>query len=437
MNRPKARLLAAGISPMDPLPTHASLDALPAAFATFQRDLIHQALEGSGVSLWDWDIPSGRSYSSRLINRLLGYDEAEDLGRTFDELTAHLHPDDASAMRAEVARYLRGETPVYRTEFRVLRKDGRYAWLESRGVVVERDPQGGPLRMIGFHVDITDRKANEQLRRDLEQALRRNQDELEELVRLQTRKLIEKADEAEQGNRAKNVLLARLGQELRGPLEVLANACARLLDESTSELPLQLRKEVHLVSRTASQLSESVSRLLDVSSIETNTLEICAAPVNLRHVLQEECEAMQARAEARGLDLKALSCAEDVVVYADRARLAQVVRELLTNAIRFTDRGSVQVRARVLEGAVLVEVQDTGNGIAPERQATLFHAFQPTADHQQLLRQGLGLGLSVSRALVDAMAGTMGVCSRVGQGSRFWFTLPLAASAQKVSSTRH
>ena len=168
---------------MDPVPTNAALDALPPAFATFQRDLIEQALEGSGVGLWDWDIPSGRSSNSPLTNRILGYDDAEDLGRTFDELRAHLHPEDASAMRAEVARYLRGETAVYRTEFRVLRKDGRYAWLESRGVVVERDPQGEPLRMIGFHVDITDRKAKElqaQIARD-EAALARQRAELDKL----------------------------------------------------------------------------------------------------------------------------------------------------------------------------------------------------------------------------------------------------------------
>jgi signal transduction histidine kinase len=125
------------------------------------------------------------------------------------------------------------------------------------------------------------------------------------------------------------------------------------------------------------------------------------------------------------------------VVFADRARLVQVVRELLTNAIRFTDQGHVQVRARVLDGTVLVEVQDTGVGIPPERHATLFHAFPPLSDQHQTVRRGLGLGLAISRALIDAMAGTMGVCSKVGHGSRFWFTLPLAASAQRVSSTRH
>lgn len=413
------------------------LDRLPPAFATFQRDLIEQALEGSGVGLWDWDIPSGRSLNSRTNNRILGYQDSEDLGQTFDELTAHIHPDDARQMRAEVTKYLRGETAAYRTEFRVLRKDGSYAWLESRGVVVERDAQGDPLRMIGIQIDITDRKVNEQLRRDLEKALRRNQDELEDLVRQQTRKLIEKVDEAERGNRAKNVLLERLGQELRTPLEVLTDGCARLLEAMTGDVPPPLRDEVHRVNRSVRQLSDSVTRLLDVSSIESGTLEICATPVNLRRVLQEQCEAMLPLAEERGLDLREVCCDEDLVVFADRARLGQVVRELVSNALRFTDHGHVQVRARLLDGAVLVEVQDTGPGIAPQRQATLFHAFGTVAERQPQLRQGLGLGLSISRTLIDAMAGTLGVASKPGHGSRFWFTLPLAASAQKVSSTRH
>ena len=146
---------------------------------------------------------------------------------------------------------------------------------------------------------------------------------------------------------------------------------------------------------------------------------------------------MQARALERRLDLRAVSCAEDLVVFADRARLAQVVRELLTNAIKFTDHGYVQVRARVLDGAVLIEVQDTGIGIPADRLATVFHAFQPIADQQPVLREGLGLGLSISRAVIEAMGGSIGVTSKPGHGSRFWFTLPLAASAQRVSSTRH
>jgi PAS domain S-box-containing protein len=401
------------------------------------RDLIELALDGSGMGLWDWDVVSGRSTHSRMNNRMLGYEDSEPLGNTYAELVARIHPDDAKEMRAKVEQHFRNEVPFYQAEFRVLRKDGTFAWLESRGIVVERSLDGQPLRMIGFHLDISDRKANEQLRRDLESALRRNHEELEALVRLQTRKLVETSDTAEQGNRAKNVLLAKVGHELRAPLVVVIDSCARLLDGHPGELPPQAREHLELIRQSAQQLSERVERLVDVSRIETNSLEICCTSVNLRHVLQEQCEAMQARALERGLDLRAVACAEDLVVFADRARLAQVVSELLNNAIRFTDHGYVQVRARVLDGAVMIEVQDTGIGISPERLTTIFHAFQPIADQQPVLREGLGLGLSISRAVIEAMGGSIGVIGKPGHGSRFWFTLPLAASAQRVSSTRH
>jgi signal transduction histidine kinase len=291
--------------------------------------------------------------------------------------------------------------------------------------------------MLGTHVDISHRKVNEQLRRDLDAALRRNQEELEALVRRQTQKLVEAADAAEQGNRAKNVFLANVAEQLRGPIQVLASATDGLSQAAPEALPARAREHLDRILVATRDLAGGIKRLLDVSSIESGTLEVCATPVVLRRVLEEQCEAMQDRARERGLDLRGVSCAEDLVVFADRARLAQVVRELLDNAIRCTDRGHVQVRAKVLDGTVMVEVQDTGVGISAERQATLFHAFRPDSDRQHVLRQGAGLGLSISRAIIDAMAGTMGVTSRPGRGSRFWFTVPLAASAERISSTRH
>ncbi len=410
---------------------------LPVVATGLPRNVIEMALQGSGVGIWDWDIASGRSTYTPINKWILGYEDSDELGNTFAELIAKIHPEDALEMRSRVDRYLRGEAPTYAAEFRVLRKDGTFAWFESRGTVVERGPQGEPLRMLGIHLDISDRKANEHLRRELESALRCNQEKLQQLVRLQTSRLVDAADAAEQGNRAKNILLANVGRELGIPLGAVVEACSQLLDGSAGELPAQARDHLERIRQSGRRLSESVGRLLDVSSIESNTLEILATSVDLRHVLEEQCEAMQASAQARGIELRALICSEDLVVFADRARLAQVVRELLSNAIRFTGHGHVQVRARPFEGWVMVEVQDTGVGISPERQATLFHAFQPIAAGQQVLRPGLGLGLSISRALIDAMAGSMGVASRIGRGSRFWFTLPLAASVQRMSPTRH
>jgi PAS domain S-box-containing protein len=399
-------------------------------------DPIEQALTGSGIGMWDWDLVSGRATYSPLNNRMLGYDAGE-LGGTFAEQSAKIHPDDARSMQAKVDQHLRGETDSYRTEFRVLRKDGTYAWFESRGMVVEHGPNGEPWRMVGTHIDISDRKANEQLRRDLESALRRNRDELESMVRQQTQKLVDAADAAELGHRAKSALLANLGEEFRVPLDVVTGATSQLLAQGSGEVPPDMREPLERIQRAARQLSDTLQRLLDVRSIETDALDLCPTQVNLRRVLEEQCEEVENRALERGLDLRTVICDEDLVVFADRARLAQVVRELLNNAIKFTNDGHIQVRTKTFEGTALIEVQDTGVGIPPERQPTLFHAFRSIADRPLSLQRGLGLGLSICRAIVDGMFGTIGVSSKVGRGSRFWFTVPLAASAQTVSSTRH
>ena len=183
-----------------------------------------------------------------------------------------------------------------------------------------------------------------------------------------------------------------MGEELRRPLNPALESCSQLLDDAARDLQPGVREKLENIRQSIQQLSASVERLLDVSSIEANTLEICATPVNLRHVLDEQCESMQLRAQERGIELRTVSCDEDLVVFADRARLAQVVRELLTNAIKFTTRGYVQVRAKVLDGMVFVEVQDTGSGIPRERQATLFHAFQPAGGSASIAAPGNGAG---------------------------------------------
>jgi len=399
-------------------------------------DQIEQALTGSGIGMWDWDLVSGSATFSPLNNQMLGYGAGE-LGETFAEQAAKIHPDDARTMRTKVDQHLRGETACYRAEFRVLRKDGTYAWFESRGMVVEHGPNGEPRRMIGTHIDISDRKANEQLRRDLEAALRRNRDELEAMVRQQTQKLVDAAEAAELGHRAKTALLANLGEEFRAPLDVVTNTSARLLAGGSGEVPPDMREPLERIHRAGRLLSDTLQRLLDVRSIETNALNQWPTDVNLRHVLEEQCEEVENQALERGLDLRTVICDEDLVVFADRARLAQVVRELLNNALKFTNSGYIQVRTKTFEGTALIEVQDTGMGIAPERQPTLFHAFRSIEDRPLSLQRGLGLGLSICRAIVDGMFGTIGLSSKVGRGSRFWFTVPLAASAQTVSSTRH
>ena len=342
-------------------------------------------------------------------------------------------------MRASIEAYLRGETPTYRCEFRVRRKDSGWSWFESRGQIVHWTVSGAPGRMVGTHLDITERKTNEQLRGDLERTMRASHSEIEAVVEAQAARLLAAANAAAAARQCKATFLRSMNHELRTPLNVVIGFSSLLLDSSlTGELPPEIVEPIKHVNKAGNRLFDVVKQLLDVSSVEMGLLEMHPAPMNLRACLMQECESVQAQANERGLELRPVVCDSQLQVLADKARLGQVVNALLSNAICFTDHGHVQVLVEPNHDCVRVEVQDTGIGIARNRHPTLFHAFDSLTGGTEVLRQGAGVGLALSRRLIEAMGGAIGVDSDLGHGSRFWFTLPLADTAETVQGlTRH
>ena len=233
-------------------------------------------------------------------------------------------------MRATVEAYLRGETPTYHCEFRVRRKDGGWSWFESRGQIVQWTVSGAPGRMVGTHLDITERKTNEQLRRSLERAMQGNRAEIESVVEAQAAKLLEAANAATAARQCKATFLRSMNHELRSPLNVVIGFSSLLLDkELTGELPPEIREPIEHVNKAGNRLFKVVQQLLDVSSVEAGLLEIRPVPMNLRTLLMQECEDMQAKAKERGLDLRPVACDGHLQVLADKARLGQVVNALL------------------------------------------------------------------------------------------------------------
>lgn len=233
-------------------------------------------------------------------------------------------------------------------------------------------------------------------------------------------------------NAAKSRFIAKMSHEIRTPLNGIIGACELL------ELRRMSRDEADLlriVADCAAGLRTLVEDVLDFSKIEAGRMTIVAADFALSAVLDDVVAAVGPLARAKGLALVArVDPAVAPCWHGDAGRVRQVLTNLAGNAVKFTDRGEVTIDVTRGGGGLRIDVQDAGIGIAPEDQARLFQAFTQVDGASDRRRHGTGLGLAVCRQLVQLMGGTIGVDSMPGQGSRFWFTLPLARVRGEMES---
>jgi PAS domain S-box-containing protein len=373
------------------------------------RDLLDLALAGSGMATWDWHVPSGA------LNFSPGWVGIQ--GCTADEVPSFLaswmlriHPQDRHKVRRALIRHLRGETPNYASEHRVLHRDGRWVWVKGRGRVIERSASGEPIRAMGVATNIATRKAVE-------------------------RQLIEAKQIAETANQAKSEFLANMSHEIRTPLNAMIGLADALQE---SELTAQQRGHLDRIRTSGHLLMGILNNVLDHSKIDAGQIQIEQAPLSVAELLRDSKGLFGAVAAHKHVDL-AVEVAADVPQFlmGDALRLQQVINNLLGNALKFTHEGGVRLRAtcesRTLHTVDLkITVQDTGIGLAPDQTARLFEPFQQADNSTTRCYGGTGLGLSISRKLVEAMGGRIGVDSEVGKGSAFWFKVRLAVARASV-----
>ncbi len=367
------------------------------------------AIQGSNIGLWDWNLVDNHVHFSREWAEMLGYTQA-DLAPNAQTLIGLLHPDDGIRFGNAIGAHFSARSEsTFVAEVRLRCKDGQFKWIEFKGRVVQYDDTGEPVRATGISADISARKSWEQA-------------------------MAEAREAAEAASKAKGDFLANMSHEIRTPMNGILGLTELCL---STQLTDEQRSYLDMVHGSARALLTVINDVLDFSKIEANRLDIEHQPFNLPQVLRHALSPLQPKAAQQQLVL-----ASDITpgvadwVVGDAGRLRQVLVNLVGNAVKFTEGGSVHVSVTLAEPVtgnlsnttiqrIRFMVTDTGIGMSEPQLASVFEAFSQADSSISRRFGGTGLGLSISARLVELMGGQLHVRSQLGKGSCFWFDIPL------------
>jgi PAS domain S-box-containing protein len=358
-----------------------------------KRARLELVLEGTRLGMWDWNPQTNEVQFNERWAEMLGH-RLDEIPFELTSWESRVHPEDLQACYADIQAHMAGEVDFYENVHRMRHKDGSWRYILDRGTIVQRDAEGRPTRFTGTHTDITDQKRAE--------------------------------EEAKAGLRAKSMFLARMSHEIRTPLNGVLGTLQLL---ATTDLNEEQSGYVGVIRRCGEGLLTVINDVLDLAKGEAGRLRLSPETFSPRTLLQTVHELFRETATKKELAYP-LVVGEEVPKWlrGDRHRIRQIVLNLLSNALKFTERGRVEVRAAWTGERLEIDVVDTGIGIAnPSR---LFVPFQQ--DDGDLSRRfgGTGLGLSISRQWAELMGGRIDVESEKERGSRFRVSLPLEVAAE-------
>lgn len=375
------------------------------------------AVKGSEIGFWDWCLDTGTIVLSPEWKAMLGYQDDEIVSH-LDAWQSRIHPEDLERSMQLVSEHIVGMSDIYENLHRLRHKDGHYVWVMSRGRAL-RDEKCRAGRFVGTHLDISRQKA-------LEERLR----EAEELQR-------QARQQAESASQAKSVFVASMSHEIRTPMNGVIGMLQLLQDTSLTPVQSSL---VTIAEQSATALLDIIGDILDISKVEAGRVEIKHEPFDLQALVKNVIELMRHRAEAKDILLECHMPKQGVcIVLGDEGRLRQVLINLIGNAIKFTDRGSVRLTVKTGRGAINRHsftfcIRDTGVGISPQALEHLFEPFNQGDSNLNVRKcAGTGLGLAISQALVRLMGGDITVSSEKDAGSEFRFILSLPRASPSTS----
>jgi PAS domain S-box-containing protein len=392
-------------------------DGLAAAAAqTASEDDVRALVDSARVLMW-LSAPDGRrTYVNKGWLEFTGRSLKDELGNGW---TSGLHPDDARRHleRGEAAG---GDGRAFEAEYRLRRFDGEYRWMLERGQP-RMGPAGAAIGFVGSCIDITERKLREA-------ALQEERAQLARKVEERTSQLTRANDELAKAARLKDDFLANVSHELRTPLTAILGLSEALLGEGHGPLTEKQGKALHTIEESGRHLLSLINEILDLAKIEAGKMTLEAKEgVSIDAICQGSLRFVKEAAQKKGVSVSFTMDGSIVTLKCDERRIKQVLVNLLGNALKFTPPGGavgLEVVGDLSENVVRFTVWDTGIGIRKEDMSRLFQPFVQIDGSLTRPHGGTGLGLALSRRMVDLHGGKVLIGSELGKGSRFTVVLP-------------